>query len=127
MATPCNDVIECIDGSDESAQNCEIADWYLYSILSLTIIVLGITCYVSLQKHVKKVINEIMQDRRWRLATKNENSQLVSIESEKLMKIAFHAENGNKDEVNKLLQAEMREHANKPRVICCLKVTFDNK
>ena len=123
MATPCNDVIECIDGSDESAQNCEIADWYLYSILSLTIIVLGITCYVSLQKRVKKVINEIMQDRRWRLATKNENSQLVSIESEKLMKIAFHAENGNKDEVNKLLQAEMREHANQPRVICCLKVS----
>ena len=123
MATPCNDVIECIDGSDESAQNCEIADWYLYSILSLTIIVLGITCYVSLQKHVKKVVNEIMQDRRWRLATKNENSQLVSIESEKLLKIAYHAENGNKDEVNKLLQAEMREHANKPRVICCLKVS----
>ena len=123
MATPCNDVIECIDGSDESAQNCEIADWYLYSILSLTIIVLGITCYVSLQKHVKKVINEIMQDRRWRLATKNENSQLVSIESERLMKIACHAENGNQHEVNKLLQAEMREHANKPRVICCLKVS----
>ena len=123
MATPCNDVIECIDGSDESAQNCEIADWYLYSILSLTIIVLGITCYVSLQKHVKKVVNEIKQDRRWRLATKNENCQLVSIESEKLMKIAFHAENGNKDEVNKLLLAEMREHVNKPRVICCLKVS----
>ena len=123
MATPCNDVIECIDGSDESAQSCEIPDWYLYSILSLTIIVLGITCYVSLQKHVKKVVNEIMQDRRWRLATKNENSQLVSIESEKLMKIAFHAENGNKDEVIKLLQAEMRVHINKPGVICCLKVS----
>ena len=121
MATPCNDVIECIDMSDESG--CEIPDWYLYSTLSLAIIVLGISCYVSLKKHVEKVINEIMQDKRWRLATKNENSQLVSIESEKLMKIAFHAENGNKDEVNKLLLAEMREHVNKPRVICCLKVS----
>ena len=121
MATPCNDVYECIDRSDELG--CEISDWYLYSILLLAAIVLGITCYVSLQKHVKKVVNEIMQDIRWRLATKNGNSQLVSIESEKLMKIAYHAENGNKDEVNKLLQAEMREHANKPRVICCLKVS----
>ena len=121
MATPCNDVYECIDRSDE--HGCEISDWYLYSILLLAAIVLGITCYVSLQKHVKKVVNEIMQDRRWRLATKNENSQLVSIESEKLMKIAFHAENGNKDEVNKLLKAEMRKHVNKSRVICCLKVS----
>ena len=121
MAIPCNDVIECVDTSDESG--CEIADWYLYSILSLTAIVLGIACYVSSQKHSKKIVNEIMQDRRWRLATKNENSQMVSIESEKLMKIAFHAENGNKDEVNKLLLAEMREHVNKPRVICCLKVS----
>ena len=121
MATPCNGAIECIDGSDE--RRCEIADWYLYSILLLAAFVLGITSFVSLQKHVRKEVNEIMQDRRWRLATKNENSQLVSIESEKVMKIAFHAENGNKDEVNKLLQAEMWEHVNKPRVICCLKVS----
>ena len=122
MATPCNNVTECIDGSDESG--CEISDWYLYSILSLAAIVLGITCYVSLQKHVKKVVNEVMQDRRWRFVTKDENSQTVPIASEKLMKIAFHAEYGNKDEVNKLLQAEMREHVNKSKVICCLKVRY---
>ena len=122
MATPCNNVTpECNDGSDESG--CKISDWYLYSILSLSVIVLGITCFFSLQKHVKKLVNEIMQDRRWRCATKNENNQMVSIASEKLMKIAFHAENGNKGEVNKLLEAEMREHVNKPRVICCLKVS----
>ena len=121
MATPCNEVFECNDWSDESG--CEIPSWYLYSILSLTVIVLGITCFFSLQKHVKKLVNEIMQDRRWRCATKNENNQMVSIASEKLMKVAFHAENGNKDEVNKLLQAEMREHVNQPRVICCLKVS----
>ena len=125
MATPCNDVKECDDESDEIG--CEIPDWYLYSLLSSAVIVLGITCFFSLQKHVKKLVNEIMQDRRWRCATKDENSQMVSIASEKLMKVAFYAENGKKDEVNKLLQAEMREHANKPRVICCLKVTFDNK
>ena len=121
MATPCNGAFECIDKSDESG--CEIADWYLYSILVLAVIVLGITSFLSLQKNVKKKANEIMQDRRWRLATKNENSQMVSIESEKLMKIAVHAENGNKDEVIKLLESEIREHVNKPRVICCLKVS----
>jgi hypothetical protein len=125
MAIPCNDVKECNDWSDESG--CEIPDWYLYSILSLTIIFLGISCYVSLQKRVKKVVNEIMQDRRWRLATENENSQMVSTESEKLMKVAFHAENGNIDELNKLLCAEMRVHVNEARVICCVKVSYFRK
>ena len=120
MATPCNNVFECNDRSDESG--CKIADWYLYSILSLAAIVLGVTCFVSLQKHVKKVTNEIMQDRRWRLATENENSQIVSSASEKLMKVAFHAENASIDEVNKLFTTEMRIHMNEARVICCLKV-----
>ena len=120
MAIPCNKQKECIDESDESG--CEIPDWYLYSILSLTIIVLGITCFVSLQKQVKKVVEEIMQDRRWRLATENENSQIVSSASEKLMKVAFHAENASIDEVNKLFTTEMRIHMNEARVICCLKV-----
>ena len=121
MATPCNGVFECIDRSDE--RGCEIPDWYLYSTLSLATIVLGITSFVSLQKHVKRKVNEIMQDRRWRLATENWNSQIVATTSEKLMKIVFHAENGNKDEVIKLLESEIREHINKPRVICCLKVS----
>ena len=125
MATPCNEVFECNDWSDES--ECEIPSWYLYSILSLTIIFLGISCYVSLQKRVKKVVNEIMQDRRWRLATENGNSQMVSTESEKLMKVAFHAENGNIDELNKLLCAEMRVHVNEARVICCVKVSYFRK
>ena len=121
MATPCNNVKECIDESDENG--CHIADWYLYSTLSLAAIVLLIICFASLKKHVKKAVEKIMQDRRWRLATENENSQRVSIASEKLMKVAFHAENGNIDEVNKLLCTEMRVHGNEARVICCLKVS----
>ena len=123
MAIPCNNVIECIDGSDESGCDYHYADWYLYSILLLTAIVLGITCFVSLQQHVKKVVNEIMQDRRWRLATETENSQMVSISSEKLMKVAFLADNGNIDEVRKLMSDEMRVHLNEARLICCLKVS----
>ena len=121
MATPCNNVTECNDWSDESG--CEIPDWYLYSILSSAILVLGITCFVSLQKHTQKVTEEIMQDRRWRRATENENSRMVSTESEKLMKVAFLADNGNIDEVRKLMSDEMRVHLNEARLICCLKVS----
>ena len=121
MATPCNNVTECVDGSDESG-SCEIADWYLYSILSLTAIVLGMTCFFSLQKNTKRLVNEIMQDRRWRLATKNENTSIETIASEKLMKVAFYVENGNIDELKKLLCAEMGVHLNEGKVICCLKV-----
>ena len=122
MAIPCNDVIECIDGSDESG--CDYADFYLniLRILSLIGIALVITCFVSLKKQVKKVVKEIKQDRRWRLATENENSQMVLIASKKLIKVAFHADSGNIKEVNKLLCTEMRSHANESRMICCLKV-----
>ena len=91
MATPCNNVKECIDESDENG--CHIADWYLYSTLSLAAIVLLITCFASLKKHVKKVVEKIMQDRRWRLATENENNQIVSNPSEKQLKVAFNADN----------------------------------
>ena len=52
---------------------------------------------------------------------------MVSIPSEKLMKVAFHAENGNIDELNKLLYAEMRVHINEARVICCIKVSYFRK
>ena len=76
-----------------------------------------------MQKHVKKVVNEIMQDRRWRLVTGNENSRMVSTKSEKLMKVAFLADNGNIDEVRKLMSDEMRVHLNEARLICCLKVS----
>ena len=121
MATPCNGVIECIDGSN--AGGCDYEDFYLYRILSMIAIILVITCFVSMQKHVKKVANEILQDRRWRLATENENSQVVSLASEKIMKLALHANNGNIEEVNKLLCTEMRAHLNEARTICCLKVS----
>ena len=121
MATPCNDISECVDGSDES--ECHFPDWYSYSILSLALVVLGITCYVSLRKHVKKAIQEIMQDTRWRLATENENRQIVYSESEKLMKMAYHAENCNVDEINKILSNEMNTHGNEARLMCCLKVS----
>ena len=95
-------------------------------MLSFAAIILGTTCFFSLQKAAKMLVNEIRQDRRWRVATKNENSQMVSIASEKLMKVAFYAENGNIDEVNKLLRNEMRVHVHETKVICCLKVNPNN-
>ena len=63
-----------------------------------------------------------MQDQRWRLATEKENNQIVSISSEKLMKVAFYAESGNIEEINKLLSNEIRAHGNESSAMCCLKV-----
>ena len=120
MATPCNDIPECINGSDESG--CESPEWYLYSTISVVAVVLAITCFVSLRQNVKKTIKEIMQDQRWRLATEIDNNRIDSITSEKLMKIAFYAESGNIDEINRLLSSEIRAHGNVSRAMCCLKV-----
>ena len=120
MATPCNGVPECIDGSDEN--DCHFPNWLLPSLLSLAAVVLSLTCFISLQKQVKQAKNYIMQDSRWRLATQNTDSQILSMQSEKLMKVAYFIENGNVDKIDILLSNEMRAHGNEAEVMCCMKV-----
>ena len=65
-----------------------------------------------------------MQDSRWRLATQNTNSPILSMTSEKLMKVASFIENGNVDEIDTLLINEMKAHGNEAEVMCCIKVIY---
>ena len=66
-----------------------------------------------------------MQDSRWRLATQNTNRQILSMTSEKQMKVASFVENGNVEEIDLLLANEMKAHGNEADVMCCMKVTSD--
>ena len=122
MATPCNSIYECFDKSDET--DCHFPNWLLPSLLSLAVVVLSLTCFISLQKIVKRSINYIMQDSRWRLATQNTNSPILSMTSEKLMKVASFIENGNVNEIDTLLINEMKAHGNEAEVMCCIKVIY---
>ena len=80
------------------------------------------TCYLYLQWHIKRVRNEILQGRTWRIATEN-SASVVLLKSERLMNIALLIQDGNSKEVNKIFTEEVEKHASEGRALCCLKVS----
>ena len=120
MATPCNGITECFDKSDEN--DCHFSNLLLPSLVLFAAVLLSITCFISLQTQMKKAINYIMQDSRWRFATQSINSPILAKTSEKLMKVASFIENGNLEKIDMLLVNEMKAHGNEAHVMCCMKV-----
>ena len=120
MATPCNSFTECFDESDEN--DCNFPNWLLPSLLSLAALVLNITCFISLQRQVKKAINYIMQESAWRLATQSTICPVVSMTSEKQMKVAYFLEKGKFNEIDLFLINELKAHGTEAEAICCMKV-----
>ena len=116
-AVPCNNIQECYDGEDENG--CEFPFWIIPSISFGTGIVLCLAFATYLYKYSHQDWNEIMQDRRWRLATQ----QSTSKESEKAYKIALMVHGENLAGIKNIFRTEVETHGSEATAICYLKVT----
>lgn len=115
-AVPCNNIKECYDGEDE--KNCDFPFWTIPSILFGTVIVLCLAFAAYLYKYSRQDWNEIMQDRRWRLATR----QSTSKESEKGYRIALLAHGEDLAGIMNIFTSEVETHGSEATAICYLKV-----
>ena len=80
-ATLCNNQEECSDGSDE--WDCKFSVWLIPSLVCGAAIFLSLALSFYILRQIRKVSNEILQDRQWRLVT----SQLIDKKVAKLFKI----------------------------------------
>ena len=115
-AVPCNNIQECYDGEDENG--CKFPFWTIPSILFGTGIILCFTFAAYVNKYSQNDWNEIMQDRRWQLATNQSTSEV----SEKAYKIALLAHNEDLAEIMDIFRTEVETHGSEATATCYLKV-----
>ena len=111
-AVPCNSIPECIDRRDEFG--CEFPPWLIPSLLSGAGAVLCITLFVYLYKSMKSTWKKKMQ-------FQFQNSHL-SIEAEKLYKIAVLIESGDVNKIHQLYCQEVEDNGGEGGALCYLKV-----
>ena len=116
MSTPCDGVIECIDGTDEN--NCGFPIWLVPSILLTSVILLMCFCFFSLRNDIKKSINGI----KLRLKGQTYTQIDLSKQSKRQLRIAYFTEVRQYDEIMNLLNREIEYHGSEGGAICCLKV-----
>ena len=124
-AVPCNKIQECYNGDDENG--CEFPFWTVPSILCGTCLALCITFVAYLYQYSSNDWNEIMQDRRWRLAIQQKTCK----ESEKAYNIALMAHAEDLTGIMNIFTSEVDFHGSEATAICYLKVQlhffFKNK
>ena len=114
---PCNQFVECDDGRDEF--ECEFPPWLIPSLLSGAGVALIITLFVHLYISIRNVWKKKMQYRRSRFSIQRPN---ISIESEKLYKIAVLIECGDLDKIHEMYCQELENLGGEGEAVCYFKV-----
>ena len=110
---PCNQFVECDDGRDEF--ECEFPPWLIPSLLSGAGSVLCITLFVHLHNSIKITWKKKMINRKIQ-------RQYLSIESEKLYKIAVLIENGDVEKIHQMYCQEVENNGGEGGALCYFKV-----
>ena len=111
-AIPCNGIPECDNGSDEFG--CKFPKWLIPSLLCGAGAVLCITLFVYLDKSIKI---------RWKKKMRFQfRSSHISIESEKLYRIAVLIENGDVEKIHQMYCQEVENNGGEGGALCYFKV-----
>ena len=116
-AVPCNRMVECHDGRDEFG--CEFPEWLIPSLLSGAGAVLNTTLLIHLYRSIKSTWKKKMHNKKSTLTIQRPQ---ISMELEKLFKIAVLVENGDICKIHEMYCQELENHGGEGKATCYLKV-----
>ena len=117
-ATPCNNIAECYDWSDEIG--CEFSTWLIPTLLGGAGAVLYISLFLHLYKSIQGTWKKIIRSRKSRLSIQR---PYLSIESEKLYKTTVLLDSGDVNKIHTMFFQEVEKYGGQGGATCHLKVT----
>ena len=118
-ATPCDGIVECLNGRDE--KGCESPIWLLPAVLLVAIFFLLCSHFCCFYKYTRKDVEKISRKTNWKC---QQTLKYISCKSQKHIYIAKLLDQEDQEGIEMLINKEVDTHGNEGKALCCFKVKF---